>query len=69
MMITTVRTLGIVRANYTINHFIDVIKLHLNVNTVLTDNLDVVFLAVLTEQKSEAASPDVLPSVLLVKPV
>ena len=46
MVSSTAWTLSIVWSNYAVDNFIDVIKLHLIVDTVLTDDLDVVFLSV-----------------------
>ena len=49
-----------------IMHTVHFMHLHLVVNAVLADNLNVVLFTVLTKQKSEATRTDIFPSVLLI---
>jgi len=63
------RALGVLLPHDAIDNFFDVVEGNLLVDTLLAHNLYVVLFAVFAEQEAEAARADILPAVLLVKPV
>lgn len=71
----TVQSLGALcvlsrAGNHSIHDFVNLtVQCNLVVNAVLGDHLNVVFFTIFREEKSEPASANVFPAVLLVEPV